>query len=307
MSKTIYFIIGPTAIGKSDLAIKISKELNGEIINADSMQIYKELNIISARPTSLDIKKVNHHLYGYVSGKERFNVEKWCSDAVKKINTLIDNNISPIFVGGTGLYIDTLINGISFIPSIPETIKENSKELFDKIGSKKFYSLVSDLDYEATKNVSQNDSQRLKRIWEVFKHTNTKLSIWQKSSNKKFLNFENLKIFLFLPNREINYKRVNERVLKMIDNGAIEEINNLLKLKFKTNLPIMRAHGVPEIISYLENSITLDECIKKIQLVTRHYVKRQNTWWRSTKLPILKKFNEFPDEIDLKSTKLAHF
>ncbi len=307
MNKTIYFITGPTGIGKSDFAINLSKKLNGELINADSMQIYKELEIISARPRGSDIKKVQHHLYGYVSGKERFNVDKWCKDAANKVHYLLKKKSSPIFVGGTGLYIDTLINGITSIPNIPEYIKVESNNLYNKIGSEKFLKLVRELDYDSTKNILQNDTQRLKRIWEVFRYTNKKFSYWKKNSNKKFLNIENYKIILFLPDREKNYQRVNQRVLKMIDNGAINEIKELLKLNYKKDLPIMRAHGVPEISSYLEKEITLEECIARIQLVTRHYVKRQNTWWRSSKLQIFKKINEFPDEFEPKLTKLALF
>ena len=301
MNKTIYFITGPTCIGKSDFAINLSKKISGEIINADSMQIYKELNVISARPTSSDIKKVKHHLYGYIKGDERFNVEKWCNDAVTKINYLNNRNITPIFVGGTGLYIDSIINGISSIPNIPEKIKDESKELFETIGLEKFFNLVQEIDIEATKKISNNDSQRLKRIWEVFHFTNKKFSSWKKIENKKFLNSINYKIILFMPDREKNYHRVNERVLKMIKNGAIDEIKDLLKLNYKKNLPIMKAHGVPEISSYLENSFSLEECIEKIQLVTRHYVKRQHTWWRSSNLDIFKKIDQFPYEIDLKS------
>ena len=307
MNKTIYFVTGPTCIGKSEFAIHLSKKINGEIINADSMQIYKELKVISARPTSSDNKKVRHHLYGYVTGDQRFNVEKWCSDAVVKINALNNKNITPIFVGGTGLYIDTIINGINSIPNIPERIKDESKELFEKVGLENFFNIVNELDCEATKNISHNDSQRLKRIWEVVHYTNKKFSSWKKIKNKKFLNSFDYKIILFIPDREKNYQRVNERVLKMIKNGAVDEIKELLKLNYKKNLPIMKAHGVPEISSYLDNSISLDECIEKIQLVTRHYVKRQNTWWNSSKLQIIKKFNEFPDEIDLNLTKLANF
>ena len=307
MNNTIYFITGPTAIGKSQFAINLSKKINGEIINADSMQIYKELKIISARPTSSDIKNVPHHLYGYISGKERFNVERWCKDAVKQIKILNNKKIYPIFVGGTGLYIDSLINGLTSIPSIPETVKDSSKEIYQKIGPENFYKLVHDIDYESTKNISQNDSQRLKRIWEVYNYTNKKLSSWRTNKNKKFLNSFNVKIILFLPEREKNYERVNKRVLKMMKNGAIDEIKNLLNLNYKKSLPVMKAHGVPEIISYLENFTSLEECINRIQLVTRHYVKRQNTWWKSSKLPILKKFDEFPDKIDLNSIKFDHF
>ncbi len=304
MKKIIYFITGPTASGKSKFAIDLSKKINGEIINADSMQIYKELKIISARPTTADKKKINHHLYGYVSGDQRYNVEKWCNDAVKKVDFLNRKNITPIFVGGTGLYIHTLINGISSIPNISDNIKKESKILYNNIGKEKFYKIVKKIDNESLKLISPNDTQRLKRIWEVYYSTNKKLSLWKKNKNKKFLESPNYKILLFLPNRKINYERVNNRVLTMFKNGAINEIENLMKQNYDKDLPIMRAHGVQEISAYLEKKITMNECIKKIQLVTRHYVKRQNTWWNSSNLQIFKKIREFPDEIDIKSTNL---
>ena len=305
MNNSIFFITGPTAIGKSDLAIKLSKEINGEIINADSMQIYRELKVITARPTNIDIKLIKHHLYGYVSGSERYNVEKWCNDAKNIIESLFKNNVTPIFVGGTGLYIDTLINGITSIPSIPESIKKESNNLFDKIGLDNFFDLIKKIDINAVNNISKNDTQRLKRIWEVYKFTGKKFSLWKDNKNKKFLDNIEYKIILFLPDRTKNYNRVNKRVESMIENGAVHEIENLLKYNYSSKLPIMRAHGVPEISSYLQKKVTLEECINNIQLVTRHYVKRQNTWWKSSNLQFYKKFNEFPDEIDINSNNLV--
>ena len=305
MNNSIFFITGPTAIGKSDLAIKLSKEINGEIINADSMQIYRELKVITARPTNIDIKLIKHHLYGYVSGSERYNVEKWCNDAKNIIESLFKNNVTPIFVGGTGLYIDTLINGITSIPSIPESIKKESNNLFDKIGLDSFFDLIKEIDINAVNNISKNDTQRLKRIWEVYKFTGKKFSLWKDNKNKKFLDNIEYKIILFLPDRTKNYNRVNKRVESMIENGAVHEIENLLKYNYSSKLPIMRAHGVPEISSYLQKKVTLEECINNIQLVTRHYVKRQNTWWNSSNLQFYKKFNEFPDEIDINSNNLV--
>ena len=305
MNNSIFFITGPTGIGKSDLAIKLSKEINGEIINADSMQIYRELKVITARPTNIDIKLIKHHLYGYVSGSERYNVEKWCNDAKNIIESLFKNNVTPIFVGGTGLYIDTLINGITSIPSIPESIKKESNNLFDKIGLDSFFDLIKEIDINAVNNISKNDTQRLKRIWEVYKFTGKKFSLWKDNKNKKFLDNIEYKIILFLPDRTKNYNRVNKRVESMIENGAVHEIENLLKYNYSSKLPIMRAHGVPEISSYLQKKVTLEECINNIQLVTRHYVKRQNTWWKSSNLQFYKKFNEFPDEIDINSNNLV--
>ncbi len=298
MKNTIYFITGPTASGKSKFAIDLSKKIKGEIVNADSMQIYKELKIITARPSQLDNKKIKHHLYGYVDGSNRYNVEKWCQDASKVIESLNKKNINPIFVGGTGLYIDTLINGIASIPSVPETIRNDSKNLLEKVGKEEFYKIVKKIDEDSIKLIFPNDIQRLRRIWEVFNYTNKKFSEWKKNKNKKFITSLDYKIFLFLPDRKKNYERVNKRVLTMIKSGAIEEIEKLLKLNYNKDLPIMRAHGVPEISAYLKNKITLEDCIKKIQLVTRHYVKRQNTWWNSSNLQIFKKIKEFPDNLD---------
>ena len=298
MKNTIYFITGPTATGKSKFAIDLSKKIKGEIVNADSMQIYKELKIITARPSQLDNKKIKHHLYGYVDGSNRYNVEKWCQDASQVIKSLNKKNINPIFVGGTGLYIDTLINGIASIPSVPETIRNDSKNLLEKVGKEEFYKIVKKIDEDSIKLIFPNDIQRLRRIWEVFYYTNKKFSEWKKNKNKKFITSLDYKIFLFLPDRKKNYERVNKRVLTMIKSGAIEEIEKLLKLNYNKDLPIMRAHGVPEISAYLKNKITLEDCIKKIQLVTRHYVKRQNTWWNSSNLQIFKKITEFPDNLD---------
>ena len=269
------------------------------------MQIYRELKVITARPTNIDIKLIKHHLYGYVSGSERYNVEKWCNDAKNIIESLFKNNVTPIFVGGTGLYIDTLINGITSIPSMPESIKKESNNLFDKIGLDNFFELIKEIDINAVNNISKNDTQRLKRIWEVYKFTGKKFSLWKDNKNKKFLDNIEYKIILFLPDRTKNYNRVNKRVESMIENGAVHEIENLLKYNYSSKLPIMRAHGVPEISSYLQKKVTLEECINNIQLVTRHYVKRQNTWWKSSNLQFYKKFNEFPDEIDINSNNLV--
>lgn len=298
MKNTIYFITGPTATGKSKFAIDLSKKIKGEIVNADSMQIYKELKIITARPSQLDNKKIKHHLYGYVDGSNRYNVEKWCQDASQVIKSLNKKNINPIFVGGTGLYIDTLINGIASIPSVPESIRNDSKNLLEKVGKEEFYKIVKKIDEDSIKLIFPNDIQRLRRIWEVFNYSNKKFSEWKKNKNKKFITSLDYKILLFLPDRKKNYERVNKRVLTMIKSGAIEEIEKLLKLNYNKDLPIMRAHGVPEISAYLKNKITLEDCIKKIQLVTRHYVKRQNTWWNSSNLQIFKKITEFPDNLD---------
>jgi len=300
----IYFVLGPTASGKSKFALSLAKKLNGEIINADSMQIYSELSILTARPTIHDQKKINHHLYGFVKGDIRFNVQKWCEEASTKINYLVDKNITPILVGGTGLYIESLINGIVSIPFIPEKVKKESEKMILKIGKENFFNLVKEHDVDAMKNISPNDIQRIRRIWEVNFFTKKKFSDWKQNKNKKLINLGDYKILLFLPERKENYKRVDHRTHLMIEDGAIDEVENLLKLNYNNSLPIMKAHGVPEIQSYLNNEVSIEECISKIQQVTRNYVKRQHTWWKSSNLNIFKKFDQFPDEINIKSINL---
>ena len=304
MKTQIFFVLGPTASGKSQFALNLANKLNGEIINADSMQIYSELNVLSARPTINEQKKIKHHLYGFVKGNVRFNVQKWCEEASTKINHLVDKNITPILVGGTGLYIDSLINGIVSIPFIPEKVKIEADKMITNIGKKNFFNLVKELDSNAMHNIEPNDIQRIRRIWEVNFFTKKKFSDWKKNKNKKLINLINYKILLFLPERNENYKRVDQRTHLMIQNGAIEEVKKLLKLNYNNSLPIMKAHGVPEIQSFLKNEISIEECISKIQQVTRNYVKRQHTWWRSSNLKIFKKFHQFPNEIDINSINL---
>jgi len=298
---SIYFIVGPTAIGKSSLAIKVAKKFNGQIINVDSMQVYENLDILTARPNENEIIGIKHHLYGHIKGSERYNVARWCEEASDIIKKCLKNNIPTVIVGGTGLYVDKLINGIVDIPSIPEDYKKKSEELLLNKGIKKFYKIVSEYDSESLKKINPNDLNRLKRIWEVFMFTKIPMSNWIKNKTKIFLNNQKYLLYLFLPDREKNYERVNKRFIDMIDHGAIEEVKQLLKLNFNKSLPVMKAHGVPEISLYLDREISLKECINKGQQVTRNYVKRQHTWWSSTNLRIHQEINHFPDEIDINS------
>lgn len=299
MINNVFVIAGPTATGKSNFSIELAKKLNGIIINSDSMQVYKNLNILTARPTKSEMKNIDHFLYGYVDGSERYNVQKWCIDAAKVIEQGFEKNLTPILVGGTGLYINALIHGIIDIPSIPEEIKIESEKILKNFGKNFLINQIKSIDPDALNQISLNDTVRLRRIWEVFESSGRKFSEWKLNSNKKFTKNYNFKVILFLPNRVKNYEIVDSRFIKMINGGAIEEVKILLKNKLDKSLPVMRAHGVPEIKKYLENEITLEDCIAKGQQVTRNYVKRQHTWWNSSKLHIFRKFDKFPDEIDI--------
>ena len=163
---------------------------------------------------------------------------------------------------------------------------------------------IKNIDPESLKEINYNDTVRLRRIWEVFESTGKKFSEWKLNKNKKFITNYNIKILLFLPDREKNYQVVNSRFINMMKEGAVEEVKKLLELNLHNSLPIMRAHGVPEIMKYLANEINLEECINKGQQVTRNYVKRQHTWWNSSKLQIFQQFDKFASEIDINSIKI---
>lgn len=304
MINTVYVIAGPTATGKSDLSISLAKKISGAVINSDSMQVYENLEILTARPSLSEMKNIDHHLYGFVDGRERYNVERWCNDATEIIKKTSAKNLTPILVGGTGLYINTLINGLVDLPSIPESIKIESEKILQEFGKDFLINQIKNVDPESLNEINHNDTVRLRRIWEVFESTGKKFSEWKLNKNKKFITDYKFKILLFLPDREKNYQVVNSRFVKMMKSGAVEEVKKLLELNLNDSLPVMRAHGVPEIKKYLANESTLEECINKGQQVTRNYVKRQHTWWNSSNLEIFQKFDKFPSEIDINSIKI---
>ena len=304
MINTVYVIAGPTATGKSDLSISLANKINGAVINSDSMQVYKNLEIITARPSLSEMKKIDHHLYGFVDGSERYNVERWCNDATETIKKTSAKNLTPILVGGTGLYINTLINGLVDLPSIPESIKIESEKILQEFGKDFLINQIKNFDPESLNEINHNDTVRLRRIWEVFESTGKKFSAWKINKNKKFITDYKFKILLFLPDRKKNYEVVNSRFVNMMKSGAVEEVKKLLELDLHDSLPVMRAHGVPEIKKYLASEITFEECINKGQQATRNYVKRQHTWWNSSNLDIFQKFDKFPSEIDLNSIKI---
>ena len=280
------------------MAIRLAKKIGGKIVNADSMQVYSNLEILTARPSKTDHVEVEHLLYGSVNGSERYNVAKWCNDISKVIRQYKKEQIPLVIVGGTGMYISSLINGIIDLPSIDETFKKQSYTLLEEIGLENFINKIHTFDPESLKNVSFNDTSRIRRIWEIYYSTGTSFSNWKKKQNKEYIKDFNFKFFLFTPPREKIYQNVNDRFKKMLNNGAIEEVKELLNLKLEQSLPIMRAHGVPEISNFLFKKSSFKECIDKGQQVTRNYVKRQLTWWRSSSLPIDQVFDVFPNDID---------
>ncbi len=279
MSKKIILLAGPTASGKSEIAIRLAKKLNGEIINADSMQIYKEFLILSSRPNENDEKKVKHHLYGQISVKKHFSTGDWLKLVKKKINNCFRKKKVPILVGGTGLYFNAITRGISKIPNIDKKTRKKARHLFKKLGSKNFYLELISIDPKVKGKILPTDSQRLQRSYEVFIKTKKSLFDWILDTTSDFADYEIKKIFIDIPRNDL-LKKISLRTRSMFKKGCIEEVKNFNTLKVKHSFSANKLIGVREINEYLKGSITLDKCEELINIKTRQYAKRQNTWAR---------------------------
>ena len=279
MSKKLLLLAGPTGSGKSNLAIKIAKKLNGEIINADSMQVFKEFKILSSRPTPSQTKIVKHHLYGIISVKKHFSAGDWLKQAKKRIDSCIKRKKIPIVVGGTGLYFNTIIKGMSKIPDIDLKTRNTVRNLYQKLGCKKFYNKLLELDPKIKGRIPSTDAQRLQRAYEVKFKTNKSLFDWYANTKSEFKDFEIKKIFIDIP-REALLKKISLRTQQMFKNRCISEVKKFNNLKIKKSLSANKLIGVQEINDFLKKSITFEQCKDLINIKTRQYAKRQNTWAR---------------------------
>ena len=280
LKSKIILISGPTASGKSNFAIKLAKKINGEIINADSMQIYKELRILSARPDPKNYQKIKHHLYGFHNVKKNFSTGDWLKLAIKKINEVKKRKKVPVFVGGTGLYYKALSEGLVNIPNIPIRFRNKIRLDHKKLGQKKFYQKLLKLDIISKNKINPTDVQRTIRAYEVKKFTNKSLHDWFKDTKSFFEEGNFFKIYIDFPREELT-KRISKRTNLMMKLGAINEVKRFIKLKVKKDKSVNKAIGVGEIKEYLNNEKDLKEIIEKISIKTRQYAKRQNTWARS--------------------------
>jgi len=279
MKAFVVLIAGPTASGKSKLAIKLAKSLNCEIINADSMQVYKEFNILTSRPSKNDERKIKHHLYGIISVKKSFSAGDWLKLATKKINKVLKKGKTVIIVGGTGLYFKALLDGLVEIPNIPKSYRDRIRNDHKKLGQKKFYKKLLKLDPYVKRFISENDSHRSLRAYEVKKFTKKSLYLWFKNTKSNFPEGIFKKIFLNTPRIKL-IEKINLRVNKMFKQGAQLEVKNFLKKKIKQDMSAHRIIGVKEISKYLSKKLSLDEAKNLIKIRTRQYAKRQFTWAR---------------------------
>jgi len=279
LKSKIILLAGPTASGKSKLAIKLSKVLNGEIVNADSMQVYKELRILTSRPTLQDTNIVKHHLYGFNSVKQKFSTGHWLKMVVNRMKEQWNHDRIPILVGGTGLYFKALTDGLVQIPDIPNDLRIEIRVLHKKIGQKKFYNKLIKLDPLVKKFLLASDSQRSMRAYEVKKLTNKSLFVFMKKTKSNFDNKIFKKLFINIP-RELLHKKIDKRVEKMFAEGVVAEVKNFLKMKVNKELSSNKIIGIKEIKDHIDGKVTLIRTKELIKLKTRQYAKRQFTWAR---------------------------
>ena len=267
-------LAGPTASGKSGLAIELAEKLNGEIINADSMQVYKNLSILTARPLESEIP---HHLYGVLEAYESSSAAWWVNETCSLIKNCISRSKFPIVVGGTGLYLQALTQGLSPVPQIEPDIRQKVRDLNHEL-KEKFGEYVYGIDPLLRNYIRPSDPQRLCRALEVFLQTGHSITFWHGKLSP--LHSYTYKYIVIETDRNQLYEQINIRFQLMIENGALEEVQNLRKLNILPNSPVLKAIGVPELSAYLDGDLTLEEAMQKAQTNSRHYAKRQMTWFR---------------------------
>jgi tRNA dimethylallyltransferase len=294
--KPIICIAGPTASGKSAWAIQIAKSFGGEIINTDALQVYSELNIISARPSRSEMLNVPHHLFGHVDSNFRYSVGNWISEVESLIVDTLARGKSPILTGGTGLYFKSLIEGIAKIPSIPSDIILETNKFQEQNGVEGLRNLAEKLDPKAASRVLGKDPHRLMRIINVYKVTNKPISFWQENTKPVVP-----RIFchcaVLLPERQKLYDAINNRFDLMMKKGLLNEAERIFTKNIDPSLPIMKAIGLREFFPYFSGDISLDEAVDLAKRNSRRFAKRQFTWFRGQ----LKNWNEIKTEVQRKN------
>lgn len=273
----IFLIFGPTASGKSDLALKMAQKIGAEIINMDSMQVYEGIGIISAAPTKSDMSELPHHLYLHVAPSHIYSTGEYINEARRKIDDIISRGKKVVFVGGTGLYAHALTNGLVEVPKIDEKIRNKSRE-FTQTDIIAAFNYLKQIDHKLANSIKPNDSQRIARAIEVFEATGKPLSEWQEMPQAPILPKGKWRAFKLLPEREIVHKNIAKRFVEMINNGGLEEVQALWRQKLSPELPSMKALGIPHLFEYFEGKMPLEEAIELAIIATRQYAKRQYTW-----------------------------
>ena len=276
----IILIAGPTASGKSNFAVRLAKKIDGEIINADSMQIYKQLKILTARPNKKEQKNIRHHLYGIININKNFSSGTWLKLAISKIKEIRRRKKIPIVVGGTGLYFQSLINGLVKIPNISMKLRNKIRSMQKRYGQKKFYKKLLKLDPKVKSKFDPNDTQRSIRAFEIKTHTKISMYDWLNKTKPIFNESVFLKFYVNFERSKL-IKRIQKRTENMIKKGAIQEVVKFNKLRIKKDKSINKVIGIDELTKYLNNQIKLKQAKELITIKTRQYAKKQTTWARS--------------------------
>ena len=273
-------IAGPTASGKSALAISLAERHGGVVINADSMQVYRELRILTARPTPEDEARVPHTLFGFVPASDAYSVGRYVVDVAAAIAEAERDGLLPILVGGTGLYFKAVLEGLSPIPSIPADVRARWREHAEASGAEALHRVLAERDPEMASRLKPGDTQRVVRALEVLEATGRSLAEWQRMPGQGVLSEEETERMVILPDRAELYRRIDARFDAMMQAGVMDEVAALRTLDLAPDLPVMTAHGVPALTAALAGKMDLDEAIAAAKADTRHYAKRQFTWLR---------------------------
>ena len=289
MEAALLMICGPTASGKSHLAQQIARRVSGIIINFDAIQVYKELRILTARPTEAEEAALPHRLYGHVSMVRPHSAAQWLVDVKKEIDQCVDSGKLPVLVGGTGLYMKALMDGLSEIPSVPAEIRTQVEHIYKEKGEAAFRALLAEKDPVSATRLKPNDAQRLKRAYEVALATGKPLSYWQETpKTPPYPNARFLVLNVDIP-RDLLYARCDARFDAMLGAGALDEAKSIKEQVVDRKLPAMKAIGLPQLLGYLEGQMSLDEARIHAKQMTRNYAKRQLTWFK----------NQLPDKVNI--------
>ncbi|MDA9532031.1 tRNA (adenosine(37)-N6)-dimethylallyltransferase MiaA [Bradyrhizobium sp. CCBAU 25338] len=279
-SSKAVLIAGPTASGKSALALELALATGGVVINADSMQVYRDLRIITARPTAADEALVPHRLYGHVDAAVNFSAGAWVSDAAKALDEARAQGRLPIFIGGTGLYFKALTAGLSVVPPIPAEVRDDVRARLERNGVEALHAELARRDPAAAERLNLRDRTRIARALEVIEATGRSLLDWHREGQPPLLPKDSFRAVFLAPERDELYARIDARFGAMLGAGALREVERLAARHLNPLLPAMKAHGVPALIRHLRGELSLEEAASIGRADTRHYAKRQFTWFR---------------------------
>lgn len=278
----VIVICGPTASGKTKLGVELAKKIDGEIVSCDSMQIYTDMTIGTAKPVPEEMERIQHYLIDFVSPESRYSVADFKKDATEAIDEILSKGKNPILVGGTGLYIDSLIYGIEYNEiNVDEEYRKKLEKTIEEQGLEVLYKKAKEIDEEAMKKISINDKKRIMRVLEIYKSTGKTKTELEEESRKNGVQY-NFKIYAINMDREVLYDRINKRVDLMLEKGLIDEVKNLRE-KYSKFPTAMQGLGYKEVVEYLDGKVTYEEMRENIKMQTRRYAKRQLTWFRKNK------------------------